>query len=293
MFDTFIPRLHFSWADIKPFLRFGLAVQGNTILGFLQQSTIPLFGGMLVSSGAIGLLDWSSNIASLPRALTDNVGRISFASFSRIQEKTALLMRAIEESLSLLSICVLFFITTSLFFGKDAILYVIGPAWLPAAPALTWILLSEFFLGIVGVLQQAIIVRGKTLQLVGFAFTGLLLQWACVVFFVHLFGFIGIAQGICVGMMMRALVCFVLVRRVGIHISLSYIFTPTIWIAICTGGAGWAMTFLPHSFVWLLLKGALFSSFFIMCSYVFAKLTIQRTFSLFRKHVFMIGSTKS
>jgi len=281
----FIPSPRAAWSDIHPFLKFGIAVQGNTIISTIQQSTIPLLGGMLVGPVAIGLLDWSYNIASLPRALTDNVGRISFSSFSRIQKETVLLGKAIEESLGLLTLVVSFFILASFFFSRDAIQYLIGPAWVDASTSLTWILCAEFFLSIVSVLQQAIIVRGNAGQLTKRTGVSLLVQWGMVVVFVKMFGFVGIAMGICGGMILQAGFCFALMQKTGIQFSSKRMFLPVLRVITCMFLVGIALSYLPHSFLWLVGRGIVFAILFFACSYVVANQTILRAIHLFQEHV--------
>lgn len=128
--NPFVPSLRFSWKQAKSFMGFGAPLQGNTILGFLSQSTIPFLGGMLSNPAAVGILDWGFNIASIPRVISYNIGRISLPSFSRVQGRPELIAKGVADSTSIMGFSNLFFLAASIFFARDSIQFVVGDKWL-------------------------------------------------------------------------------------------------------------------------------------------------------------------
>jgi len=282
----FLPKLHFSWDEIRPFMKFGASLQGNTILGFLHQSTIPLLGGMLTTPTSVGLLDWSFNIASLPRAMSDNVGRIAFSSFSRIQGETALISRAIQETIGILSLIILFLITGALFFGREGIFYIIGDRWIDAAPSLVWLLVGELFICVAGVLQQAIIARGYTTQLLIRTAIGLIAQWAMAVLFVHLFGFVGIAMAISMGMALLSVLFWRLMRTSGVMPPPLLSFLPQFQVFLAACIVGLVLRNLPETFVWFVVKLVLFTLVYGVAVWGLARRTCLQTLYLLRDHIF-------
>src|SRR5581483_2226152 len=73
------PTLTNSLKSIKTMLSFGLYLQMGGLLTFLHDSVNPLIAGILNGSSAVGLLDWASSLALIPKNLTDNYGRVAFA----------------------------------------------------------------------------------------------------------------------------------------------------------------------------------------------------------------------
>lgn len=286
IFHPFIPSVKISTRKLKAYLTFGAPVQGNTILGVIHQSTIPFLGGMLVSPAAVGYLDWGFNIASLPRAITANVGRIAFASFSRIQDRADLLTRAIEESIEVMSLIILFLLSASLFYGRQGIHLFLGEPWVAAAPSLTWLLAAELFLAIVGVLQQAIIARGLTQSLIARSLIGLFAQWLSVLIFVKLFGFVGIAIGICFGMAVTSLMYWRLIHGNGIKLSFRDSLLPQILVFLFSLMAGYFLSFFPSTPISFVIKITIFFVIYLGSALVFSRKTLTRTYLLFREHVF-------
>lgn len=283
--SPFIPHPRFSWKYLSTFIKFGAPVQGNTILGILHQSTIPLFGGRFLVPANVGLLDWSFNIASLPRAITDNVGRIAFASFSRLQEDRVILARAIEETIGVGSLLIFFIFSLSVVSGRSAIEVIVGPLWMGAAPALSWLLLAEVFLFVAGVLQQAIIARGFTKELLTFSFIGLLIQWGSALLFLRFFGYVGIAMGICVGMGTLALFYSHVIQVAGIRFSLVKTIFPSMLITVLSLGM---MTLIPtfHGLLAAIARGAFFGCVYFIFSLLLARSVISRLILLLRSYVF-------
>lgn len=283
IFAPFIPVWNFSLKELKKVWGFGLSVQGNTILGVLHQSAIPFFGGMLVGAKQVGLLDWSFNISSVPRALTDNVGRIAFSSFSRLQDYPQLLSKAIEETLRLGIFPMFYLLLGSVLVGKDVIAVVIGANWVQASGALSFLLLSEIALIVVSILAQAVISRGYTKYLVRNSLCGLGVQWLCILVSVKLFGFIGIAMGMAFGTITLSLLYTRLTNSAGVAFSLVRTIGPNLLVFCLSLGLMALYPKTDPTLGTLVIKSTSLTIVYFCLSMVFLNSTMRKLWGLFEK----------
>lgn len=285
IFAPFVPMRKFSFRELKKIWRFGLSVQGNTILGVLHQSAIPFFGGIMVGARQVGLLDWGFNISSIPRALTDNVGRIAFSSFSRLQDYPLLLSKAIEETLRLGIFPMFYLLLGSVLVGKDAIAVLIGANWTEASGALSFLLLSEIALLVVSILAQAVISRGYTKYLVRNSLCGLGAQWLCILVSVKLFGFIGIAMGMAFGTITLSLLYTRLTNSAGVAFSLVRTIGPNLLVFCLSLGLMALYPKTDPTLGTLVIKSVSFTVVYFCLSMIFLHSTLIRMWSLSRKRV--------
>jgi O-antigen/teichoic acid export membrane protein len=133
----------------RKLLRFGLPLAGASLLmlGIFNVDS-AIVGGTLGPT-ALGLYGLAFNISSWPtRSITEAVGRVSFAGFSRVAHSAELLAAAYVRTLSLLMACT---VPASVMLGTLAepiIRLVYGDRWLAAAPVLT-------LLAVLGLLRVA------------------------------------------------------------------------------------------------------------------------------------------
>lgn len=102
------PGLAFARRPLKKLLTFGLPYQANTFLAvFKDDGMTAVLGGILGTSG-IGLLGWAQKWALAPlRFFMDQVIKVTFPAFSRMQENKAELARAVSRSVFF--VCLLVF----------------------------------------------------------------------------------------------------------------------------------------------------------------------------------------
>jgi len=102
------PGFAFSKSSLKKLLSFGLPYQANTFLAvFKDDGMTVLLGGILGPAG-VGILGTAQRLSQYPlRFFMDNVTKVTFPAFSRMQDDTAHLERSVTRSI--------FFITTLVF----------------------------------------------------------------------------------------------------------------------------------------------------------------------------------
>lgn len=192
-YKRWFPVFAFNIKSIKNFFKFGLYLQMGVILGFVHRATIPVIAGVKTNFFDVGLLDWSQNVASLPRSFIENYGRVAFPSFSRIQTDKQILASFIEKSLCVLGLIAIFMVLYTIGFGAKFIELIFTEKWMPALPSLYWFVGSIFFISGTSVLGQAIIALGKTKEILIMSSFVILAEWVLAYMLLLKIGFVGIA----------------------------------------------------------------------------------------------------
>lgn len=194
-FNPWLPKFSLDIGSVRSFLNIGKYFQLGFFLTIFRSSVIPVIGGTRLPLHDIGLLDWSFNMSSVPRVFIDNLGRVSFSSFSRMQESKKNIAESLEQAFSIISITATFVIPITIIFGHDLIIFFLNDKWLPALPALYWYVGSIFFLNGVGLFGHALLAIGKIKQMLFFGTTVTLIELLVSFILLINFGFVGVAIG--------------------------------------------------------------------------------------------------
>lgn len=281
------PRLRFEFAKIRCLIHFGAPLQLATIIGFIHQSSVPLLGGLLSTPSAVGILDTSSNIASLPRALTDNVGRVAFASFSRIQDETEVLSRASQRAISILTLPLFLLLNMTLALGPILVNVVLTPKWHDILVPLHWYLLAGIFLSCIAVLQQALIARGETVWLLKLSTLTVIGEWVVAITLFQYVGFVSfpIASAMSAGFLFFEYAY--LGAKKGIHVHLLSSLFPSLCIFLLVEGANIVISQLQISSLEMLgIKALITPLLFFVLALFLAKSSVQWMISLVREFIF-------
>ncbi|OGD70924.1 hypothetical protein A3A84_03590 [Candidatus Collierbacteria bacterium RIFCSPLOWO2_01_FULL_50_23] len=99
------PRFGFSKDALSRLLKFGLPFQANSFLAVIKDDGMTVVLGKLIGADGLGYLGWASRWAGLPlRIFMDNVTKVAFPAFSRLQHDKVRLAKAIELSLKYLTL---------------------------------------------------------------------------------------------------------------------------------------------------------------------------------------------
>jgi len=91
--------------SLKSLLKFGLPYQANTFLAVLKDDGMTIILTKIIGTQGLGYLGWASKWAGLPlRILMDNLTKVSFPAFARLQHDEVKLGRAVELNLKYLSL---------------------------------------------------------------------------------------------------------------------------------------------------------------------------------------------
>ncbi|RJR23673.1 hypothetical protein C4578_03935 [Candidatus Microgenomates bacterium] len=96
--------LAFSKDSLKRLLRFGVPYQANTMMAVLKDDLMTIFLGRIIGPVGLGYLGWAKKWAEQPlRFFMDNVSKVAFPAFSRLQDDKQKLTNAVEKSLFFLA----------------------------------------------------------------------------------------------------------------------------------------------------------------------------------------------
>ncbi len=83
----------------RQLLSFGIPYQVNNFLAVIKDRLVPLVVAGMVGPAGVGYITWAQSMAFLPLEIMNIVIRISFPAFSRLQDQSAALSKAVEKSL--------------------------------------------------------------------------------------------------------------------------------------------------------------------------------------------------
>jgi len=188
-------RVGFSKVSAKKLLSFGLPFQVNSFLALIKDDLFIAYLGKALPLAQVGYIGFAQKWAFAPlRLIMDNVIRITFPSFSRLQDEKDILKKAIEKSI---------FAASFLIFPSLVGLVILAPyfvhlipkylKWEPAIISLGFFALSAALSSISTPLTNALNAIGKiktTLYLMVF---WTISTWILTPVLIKIFGFSGVS----------------------------------------------------------------------------------------------------
>jgi O-antigen/teichoic acid export membrane protein len=126
-------RLAFDRGVAREILRFGIPFQLQNLVNQVGGWTTPLIVGTLVGPRGVGLLTFASSNARKPLLLVDNVMRVAFPHFSRLQDDRDEVERVLRRYLTYLLLPASLWCAVLVVAGSSLIEAIYGPKWKGAA----------------------------------------------------------------------------------------------------------------------------------------------------------------
>lgn len=144
-------------------LKFGLPLAGTSIIVFCIGYSDQLMTGALLGPTALGFYVLAFNLSSWPVAIVSQpLRRVAPAVFAAIQHDPQRLQQGILALFSVLA-CVTVPAFVSLAAGAEPLVHIVyGDQWLPAAPVLSWLVLSALSKVMCELAYDYIVVIGRT-----------------------------------------------------------------------------------------------------------------------------------
>ena len=188
-------RFGFSKASAKKLLSFGLPFQVNSFLALIKDDLFIAYLGKALPLYQVGYIGFAQKWAYMPlRLIMDNVIRITFPSFSRLQEEKDVLKKAVEKSI---------FAASFLIFPSIFGLVVLAPyfvhfipkyiKWEPAIISLSFFAFSAALSSISTPLTNALNAIGKIKTTLRLMIFWTIATWILTPIFISFFGFNGVA----------------------------------------------------------------------------------------------------
>lgn len=282
-FSPWFPSKISNISEIWNLLKLGIYYQMGFFSAFIYQSTIPVVAGILSTPYNVGLLDWSSNAASIPRTISENIGRVSFASFSKIQDDKEMIGNLINKSFVIVSFFSMFLTIVAITFSKELVPVFLNARWLPAVPALNWFIGSAFFLNGTALLGNIIFALGKNKIMFYSSLMFIFLEYTVAIILFHVFGFTGIAIANFFVTAIMFLYLIFLTNKEGIKVRL----TSELSLQFIIGLMIFALTIflnslLPKSLIMLIIKLSVFSIVYLIIFKIFLPTTVDQFIKLIK-----------
>jgi PST family polysaccharide transporter len=187
--------LAFSYSTVKHLMKFGVPFQMNSILALLKDDLLAIFIAKILPLSAVGYIGFAQKWAFLPlRLVMDNVIKVTFPSYSRLQDDKEALARVVEKSLFLISLFIFPIVTGIICIAPLFIEFIPDyQKWKPAVLALSFYSLNALVASVSVPLTNFLNAIGKikiTLYIMVFL---TVFTWVTTILLVKLYGYNGVA----------------------------------------------------------------------------------------------------
>ncbi|HWA52050.1 MAG TPA: oligosaccharide flippase family protein [Patescibacteria group bacterium] len=127
--------ISFSLPTLKHLLKFGIPYQANTFIALLKDQAPILLLGKIVGLEGVGYLTWAQGWAQAPlRIVMDNVQRVSFPAFARMQDDKSELSKTLTRTIFFITFLVMPAVLGMIILAPQLIHVV--PKWVKWTPAI-------------------------------------------------------------------------------------------------------------------------------------------------------------
>ena len=246
----------FSRASAKKLLSFGLPFQANSFLGLIKDDLFVAYLGKALPIAQVGYIGFAQKWAYMPlRLIMDNVIRITFPSFSRLQHEKDVLIKALEKAM-FASCYIIFPAVTGLVIMSPYFIHFIPKyqKWEPALLSLFFFSINAGFSSISTPLTNALNAIGKIKVSLYLMVFWTIATWVLTPILIVAYGFNGVS--IASALISLSVVAVVIITKR--YINFSILFTTAVPI-ISTIIMGIVVYYLSGVFV----KGLV--SLLLMC----------------------------
>lgn len=233
--QPWMPGISFSLSSIKQLFKFGIPYQINTFLAVIKDDGLIIFLGGILGTSGLGLLIWAQKWGQAPlRFFMDQVIKVTFPAYSRMQDNKEELSKAVSRSIFF--ICFLVFPSLVGLVILAPLLVEIIPKygkWQPAILALTFFSVSAALAAVTTPLTNMLNAIGKIKITFKLMIMWTVLTWLLVPYLAKSYGFTGAAAGAMLVGTSSLVAIFVAYKNV--RFALSSIFKPLVASIIMLG----------------------------------------------------------
>lgn len=186
--------------SLSSLLRFGLPYQANTFLAVLKDDGMTIILTKIIGTTGLGYIGWASRWAGLPlRIVMDNLTKVSFPTFARLQHDKEKLARAIEVSLKYMCLAAFPILVGMGFFALPLVnLIPRYTKWLPALIPLYIYLYNSAWASISTSLTNLLNATGHIKQTFKLMLMWTGLTWVTMPFLALKFGYLGVSYAVAI-----------------------------------------------------------------------------------------------
>jgi len=187
------PQIGISKESLKRLLSFGVPFQTNVFLALIKDDLILFYLGKVVGLEGLAYIGWAKRWAESPiRIIMDNVSRILFPIFAKIQTEKERIGGLIEKVLRYQTLILApVFVGMALLLDEAVQLIPKYNKWEPAIPLFYIIILSAFFSSYSSPFTNLFNAVGKVKTTFKFMLYWTVMSWVSIPLFTHFFGLYG------------------------------------------------------------------------------------------------------
>jgi len=188
------PGLSFNFKSAKNLINFGIPFQLNSILALIKDDLLTVFLGKILTFNQIGYVGWAQKFGFVPlRFFMDNVIKVTFPAYSRLQENRKELAKAIEKSLFFVAYLVYPSVLGILAIAPNIIEIIPKYGkWEPAIPLLYFFGINAMFAAVNTTLTNTLFALGKPKIVLNLMAIWAILIWVLTFILVKIYGFVGV-----------------------------------------------------------------------------------------------------
>lgn len=185
----------FSKEVASRLLSFGLPFQANSILALAKDDLFTIFLGKILPFSQVGYIGWAKKWAEFPlRLVMDNVIKVTFPAYARLQTSPSHLSRALEKSIFFLSLLVFPASVALIFLVKPLVFFIPRYIkWEPALFSFYLFVIASVLASISTPLTNALNAIGKIKIVLRLMIMWTILTWALAPLLVFKIGFNGVS----------------------------------------------------------------------------------------------------
>lgn len=192
------PKFGIEKSSARQLLRFGVPFQLNSFLALVKDDLLTLFLGKALGFTQVGYIGWAKKWSETPlRLIMDNINKVSFPAFARLQYDKAYLRKTVEKAIFFL----ILFTFPATFLGIILIKPLVSiipkyQKWEPAILSFYFFSLSVLFASISSLLINMIQAVGKVKTTFRLMVLWTILTWLFIPLAIKIIGFNGVAFSI-------------------------------------------------------------------------------------------------
>lgn len=193
--SPWIPSLHFDKQSFKSLVSFGAPFQINSLLGLVKDRLLVVYYGAVLPATSVGYLQWAERWSLFPlRIVVDNVNKVTFPAYSRLQDNKQHLVTAIEKSIFFTAL-IIFPILIGMVILAPSFIAIIPKyqKWQPALLALTFFAINGMWSSVSTTITNTFAAIGKIKINFKLMVMWTTLTWIFTPLLISKFGYNGVA----------------------------------------------------------------------------------------------------
>ncbi len=244
-----------SKSSLNNLLKFGLPYQLNTFIAVVKDRFIELVVWKIIGTEGVGIISWARNYSEQPlRLVMDNVTKVTFPTFSRMQNHPNDLKKSLEKTLFFISAATFPFTAGLAILAPEVVRLIPKYSkWQDALFPLTLFCINTAWASISTPLSNTLNSLGKVKINTALMLMWLALAWGLTPVLAHKFGYLGVAYATAI-ISVFSIIPIVIVQKItGFQFSQSILkpLLATVAMLLITIGL---KTILPSSWPTLILN---------------------------------------